>query len=669
MKLSIKMILLFGATSIVIVFVAGVAIYNRLHRERLNAIQNRISIQLVSFDLLVRQFFGDVEADVDALSRNEVVRIRDDAAFTSFLDAPDTGFVYNYSFREKEIIRIFSDLLKTHSHVNSVYMGRENGAFVRSHPRTRPTRYDPRDRPWYRLAAGNPDRVMTTEAYQSVTNRDLNVGVVKALKDCNGNVYGVVGMDVTLAVITDYVRNFKTRPSASIYLVDRNNNVLAGPENMSTAKKIDECIGTVNPLPEKYCGKILQIVVNGRKSYLFSEKSSERDWCIVATVAARDIDKMIEKPVGQMVVILCSFLLLLSILTLAALNHFIVRPIENLTRETGMVGRTGNLDHRIRVAGHDEIGALATAFNSMIGSLGQSQKALRESEKSLMVYRDRLEELVKQRTAELELALDDLAKAKNRAEAADRLKSAFLATMSHELRTPLNSIIGFTGIVLQELAGPLNAEQQKQLEMVRESAHHLLTLINDVLDISKIEAGQLEVWPKPFDLKASMSKVLDVVRPMAEKKNLSIRFECDKRAGTINSDERRVEQILINLLNNAVKFTEKGSVTLTARIEKDCTNMLKKDLSGTNGGDTPEYVRISVVDTGIGIRADDLSKLFQPFRQIDSGLTRQHEGTGLGLAICHKLVRLLGGTITVQSEYGRGCEFSLILPVEGLRTS
>jgi len=669
MKLSIKLLVLFFATSIVIVSVAGVTIYNRLRSERLKAIQESISTQLVSFDLLLRQLFGDVEADVDALSRNEAVRFRDDAAFTNFLDAPDTGFSYNYSPQEKKIIRIFDDLRKTHGHVNSVYMGRKNGAFVRSHPRTRPTRYDPRDRPWYRLAEANPDKVMKTEVYQSVTNRDLNVGVVKALKDSAGDVYGVVGMDVTLGAITDYVQNFKIRPAGNIYLVDKDNNVLAGPKGMTTAKKIDEFLGEGKSLPEKYCGRISRIIVNSSKSYLISERSAEKEWCIVAIVAARDIERMIKRPVGQMVLMLCSFLLLLSILTLAGLNHFIVRPIEKLTYETGMVGRTGNLDHRIGIAGKDEIGALAKAFNSMVGSLGQSQKALKESEKSLILYRDHLEELVRQRTGELELALDDLAKAKNRAEAADRLKSAFLATMSHELRTPLNSIIGFTGIVLQELAGPLNAEQRKQLEMVRGSAHHLLTLINDVLDISKIEAGQLEVWPKPFDLEASMSKALDVVRPMAEKKNLSIRFECDKSAFMINSDQRRVEQILLNLLNNAVKFTEKGSVTLMARFEKDGNGMLKKEPSDAHGNSASGCVRISVVDTGIGIKSDDLSKLFQPFRQIDSGLTRQHEGTGLGLAICHRLARLLGGTISVKSEHGRGCEFSLILPVEGHQTS
>lgn len=226
------------------------------------------------------------------------------------------------------------------------------------------------------------------------------------------------------------------------------------------------------------------------------------------------------------------------------------------------------------------------------------------------------------------------------------MKSAFLATMSHELRTPLNSIIGFTGIILQGLAGPLNAEQRKQLEIVRDSARHLLALINDVLDISKIEAGQLEVHSEPFDLRASIGKITGIVKPMAEHKHLALRVELAPEIGTLESDPRRVEQVLLNLINNAIKFTERGSVTLTAEIAQDT-------------------VRLSVADTGIGIKPEDFGTLFKPFRQIDTGLSRQHEGTGLGLAICRRLAELLGGEIHAASEWGKGSVFTLILPVKG----
>lgn len=235
--------------------------------------------------------------------------------------------------------------------------------------------------------------------------------------------------------------------------------------------------------------------------------------------------------------------------------------------------------------------------------------------------------------------------ARERAEEADRIKSAFLAAVSHELRTPLNSIIGFTGILLQGLAGPLNEEQTKQLGMVQSSARHLLSLINDVLDISRIEAGQLDIHLEPFDVREVVEKVAKSIGPLAEKKGLRALTEVSPGVGTLTSDKRRVEQILLNLMSNAVKFTERGEVTLSCAVEE-------------------RYVVFRVRDTGIGIEARDMPKLFAPFHQIDSGTTRQHEGTGLGLAISKRLTEALGGAIEVSSELGKGSTFKVSLPME-----
>ena len=248
--------------------------------------------------------------------------------------------------------------------------------------------------------------------------------------------------------------------------------------------------------------------------------------------------------------------------------------------------------------------------------------------------------------SEREYAAQQLEEAKEKAEAADRLKSAFLATMSHELRTPLNSIIGFTGILLQELAGPLTAEQAKQLGMVQSSARHLLDLINDVLDISKIEADQLEVVTEPFDLPDLIRETANAARPMAVEKGLALRVDIAPEVGVIRSDRRRVGQIVMNLLSNAIKFTETGSVRV------GCVE------DGAN-------VVIAVEDTGIGISEGDLAKLFVPFQQIDTGLTRKYEGTGLGLSISRRLSEKMGGTIDVESEPGRGSLFTVRNPKGG----
>jgi PAS domain S-box-containing protein len=283
-------------------------------------------------------------------------------------------------------------------------------------------------------------------------------------------------------------------------------------------------------------------------------------------------------------------------------------------------------------------------------SIGTDITERLNAEKEIKALNANLEQRVAERTEELHTAMI-------RAEAADKIKSAFLATMSHELRTPLNSIIGFTGIVLQGMAGPLNVEQTKQLGMVRSSAKHLLALINDVLDISKIEAGQLEVRAEPFDLNAVIEKVLGLLKPVAEKKGLVLNTIINKDLGEMVSDERRLSQILINLLNNAIKFTEKGSVTLTVQL-------LPSDEHPSN-----QAVKIIITDTGVGIKHEEIKHLFQPFHQIDSGLTRLHEGTGLGLAICKKLLDLMGGQITVASEWSKGTEFMVKLPLRVVHKS
>ncbi|MCX7856996.1 MAG: ATP-binding protein [Deltaproteobacteria bacterium] len=247
-----------------------------------------------------------------------------------------------------------------------------------------------------------------------------------------------------------------------------------------------------------------------------------------------------------------------------------------------------------------------------------------------------LKRRVEDRTKKLKMALE-------KAQEADRLKSAFLAAMSHELRTPLNSIIGFTGILLKGLAGPLNEEQKRQLLMVKESSQHLLALINDILDISKIEAGELKLFPSRFDLRASLEKLIGMCRHFTEKKGLYLEFNITEGVHEVIADQKRLEQVLINLLTNAVKFTEKGGITVT------CT------------ADQKNYI-ISVKDTGIGINGNYLPLIFEPFRQIDSGLSRKYEGTGLGLSISKRLIEMMGGKIFVESEPGKGSNFTVVLP-------
>ena len=316
------------------------------------------------------------------------------------------------------------------------------------------------------------------------------------------------------------------------------------------------------------------------------------------------------------------------------------------------------------IVGEQKLGAALIEFNQphhftadeiARGEQAAGQIALAIAKAQLFAqvqsYAGELEQRVVARTAELQVAME-------KAQSADRLKSAFLATMSHELRTPLNSIIGFTGILLQGLAGTLNAEQTKQMTMVRDSAQHLLALINDVLDLSKIEAGQFEIRREPFELRALLERVSRTLAPLAEKKGLAFTVHLAPEIPTLVSDRRRVEQVLINLINNAIKFTEHGEVVLeVGSASPTSTLRVQPPRFASN-------LYFSVRDTGIGIAAADLDALFQPFRQIDTGLARRHEGTGLGLAICKRLAELLGGTIGVESELGVGSTFTFVLPAQ-----
>jgi PAS domain S-box-containing protein len=232
-------------------------------------------------------------------------------------------------------------------------------------------------------------------------------------------------------------------------------------------------------------------------------------------------------------------------------------------------------------------------------------------------------------------------------EKASLAKDRFLASMSHELRTPLNAIIGFTGTLLMELAGPLTPDQQKQLQTIEVSAEHLLSLISDLLDLTKIEAGKVELNFEPVICQSVIQEVATTLRPLAERKGLEFEVAVHPAELIIRADRRALSQILLNLTNNAIKFTEHGRVRLELNQRRH------------NGRPLTE---INVVDTGIGIRPEDRPRLFQAFTQVDASTERRYDGTGLGLYLSRKLADLLGGYIEFESEYGRGSRFTLVIP-------
>jgi signal transduction histidine kinase len=295
----------------------------------------------------------------------------------------------------------------------------------------------------------------------------------------------------------------------------------------------------------------------------------------------------------------------LALLLGYAISWSLIGPVKRMDASLREIA-SGDFSKPVAVPNRDELGALAANLNRMNDELGRLYTQL---------------------------------------ETANRHKSEFLANMSHELRTPLNAVLGFSEILLQQMFGSLNDKQEEYIRDIRESGAHLLSLINDILDLSKIEAGRMELEVKDFDLPQAVSDAMILVRERAMRRELALDVAIDAGVATIRADERKIKQVLLNLLSNAIKFTpEGGRVTVHAAPRNGC-------------------VEVSVKDTGIGIAPEDQGVVFEEFRQVGSSAAKQ-EGTGLGLALCRKFIELHGGRIWVDSEVGKGSAFTFALPVK-----
>ncbi len=305
-------------------------------------------------------------------------------------------------------------------------------------------------------------------------------------------------------------------------------------------------------------------------------------------------------------------------------RYIIVKPVKHLKEVSDAIS-AGELNVRSEIQTGDEFEDLSHAFNRMLRHLVSMQDQWRKV------------------NADLDRKVDELAQTNMALFESNRLKGDFLATMSHELRTPLNSILGFSDVLLS--GDTLTDKQRRWVSNIQTSGQKLLNLINDILDLAKIEAGKMQVRPENFNLHEICEGLLNMFRPLAEKKNIDLRSQIEPDIPTLRQDLTKLQQILQNLLSNAIKFTPEGG-----RV------MLKAE------ADT-KYVTISVIDTGVGVAKEEQELVFQKFRQSGNSLTREHAGTGLGLSIVLELCKLLGGEVTLQSELGRGSTFTVRLPM------
>jgi len=295
-----------------------------------------------------------------------------------------------------------------------------------------------------------------------------------------------------------------------------------------------------------------------------------------------------------------------------------------------------------------ETGFIHDADGQPVGIIGVARDITerKRAEEDLKRHREHLEELVEERTRHLEEKSQELSELNVLLEETSRHKSEFLANMSHELRTPLNSIIGYTKLILDGVEGEIKEEQRKDLVIVHSSSQHLLQMINDLLDISKIEAGRVELQWQEFSVSDLLAEAVPPIQRLAEEKGLTLAYDVGAGIDRLYADKGRVRQVLLNILWNAVKFTGEGGIDL--RVSESETDFT-----------------FSVTDTGIGIREDDLETIFDSFEQVGPSKISGYEGTGLGLAISKQFVEMHGGMIWANSELGKGSTFTFTLPKKG----
>lgn len=352
-----------------------------------------------------------------------------------------------------------------------------------------------------------------------------------------------------------------------------------------------------------------------------------------------------------------------SVLIAAAIALWLGRrlamPLERLDAAAHKLA-AGDLGERVQTSGPDEVGRLARSFNAMAEALETrihaEQEARTEAEnaaraeararRDLLIMNETLEHRIAERTAELAHAVRVADQARESAEAANKAKSAFLANMSHELRTPLNAIIGYAELLVEEAVDADRTEFLPDLERIRSAGAHLLSLIADILDLSRIEADRMSVSPEGIDVRDAVENVVATARPLAAKNQNELVVRLGPDLGSARTDAVKLRQILFNLLSNAAKFTERGVITIAATRER-------RDA---------DWIRFEVSDSGIGLTPEQIQRLFQPFSQADVSTTRKYGGTGLGLALSKRLATLLGGYIAVESAAGRGSTFALSIP-------
>lgn len=509
---------------------------------------------------------------------------------------------------------------------------------------------------WRRnLFSGKPGKILVGDIEFNETLRVWVVPVSAAIKDAEGKAAGILMAELNIEKLFSFLGNFKIDKSGHAALVDGSGNIIYHPGVAQINSKIykDEDYGRLVMSKGRYA-TVYDMNIHKKSMFVsFFEVTpkalldSGKAWRILIEQNTEEIFKPLNKMVGWMVIGI-TFLLLVMVAVGFIFSTVLIQPIQALYAAAVEISN-GNWDHPINIRTGDEVEAFADAFKEMIANIKSKQAEIINAKNELMEQSKSLEEKVRARTSDLTAARDKLDAYAKELEKALMVKSDFISMASHELRTPLAAIKEGIGIVLDGKTGEIASQQKEFLHMAQRNVDRLARIINDILDFQKLEYGKMVMRVKENDINEITNEACNMMAHMARDKRLELIIALGKDIPKINCDRDKITQVLTNLISNAVKFTDKGTIKVST-----CRDA--------------NVVMVSVVDTGIGIKEEDMSNLFQKFSQIEKGLERKPGGTGLGLIISKEIIEKHKGKIWVESKFGEGTVFHFVLPIKERRT-